>query len=785
MELTQQQIDVLKQNLRRKEVRIELLDTDFKIIDSIEGHAIGGSLEKNADNNIRRSGNVELAIPNDPNAARFMEQLDGFTIEAGGKIWLDKYIRIYIGIHDIHTEEITWYNYGIVLINNPTRLFSGTDFTLSFDCIDLMAKLTGERQGQLTGTTTKIEMGYYDTDESGNKVYVKTRLRDALISTITELGGFNKYIIAPIPTEYEYLPYDITVTVGSTVYDILSKLMEIISTWQMYFDNDGTFVVEPIPDGENAIVYEISKDQYIQDELTFDFENVKNQVIIYGRLNSLTYYTENITDTSYTYALSANSGITSVVVDLDTFGEQIDTSGAYAFSYNGNIWELNGNEVTLATYGIEITGTPNTGAVITIEYVRQEPTNVIYQPNADGQTATLVLKYDTVDLTSLTISGTTFGFMSLGQVNTLPITNVEIWQGDERVLPSSSTQVCSLVKFENSTSAFGQTYETTQVEANSILQEDIYFIRIYDATVNENEFVDISQNITFEFMGKQQVAYNMVNDNKESPFYVNEPFDEPNYYCGLAQTPLNAEFGSNYLLTLNNDEPVTELLNGTIITFVANATNIYAKNSQFTGINIQTSEGTSLLTNIPLVQNSWSASTQPATRPYVVEGKLSNDFTVWQLRYEKTDNYEWFVLVGRNPNVITTILSDGEYENIYSDQLAYERCLWELFNVSNMNDSISLSIVPNYLLDVNCKIPYNPNDALPHGIYDTQPYYVATTNSNQQYQTAFDRDFYVRKDETQYYITKQVSYPLDLSNQAQTISAIRIYNSGNLVGGNN
>lgn len=785
MELTQQQIDVLKQNLRRKEVRIELLDTDFKIIDSIEGHAIGGSLEKNADNNIRRSGNVELAIPNDPNAARFMEQLDGFTIEAGGKIWLDKYIRIYIGIHDIHTEEITWYNYGIVLINNPTRLFSGTDFTLSFDCIDLMAKLTGERQGQLTGTTTKIEMGYYDIDESGNKVYVKTRLRDALISTITELGGFNKYMIAPIPTEYEYLPYDITVTVGSTVYDILSKLMEIISTWQMYFDNDGTFVVEPIPDGENAIVYEISKDQYIQDELTFDFENVKNQVIIYGRLNALTYYTENITDTSYTYALSANSGITSVVVDLDTFGEQIDTSGAYAFSYNGNIWELNGNTVTLATYGIEITGTPNTGAVITIEYVRQEPTNVIYQPNADGQTATLVLKYDTIDLTSLTISGTTFGFMSLGQVNTLPITNVEIWQGDERVLPSSSTQVCSLVKFENSTSAFGQTYETTQVEANSILQQDIYFIRIYDATVNKNEFVDISQNITFEFMGKQQVAYNMVNDNKESPFYVNEPFDEPNYYCGLAQTPLNAEFGSNYLLTLNNDEPVTELLNGTIITFVANATNIYAENSQFTGINIQTSEGTSLLTNIPLVQNSWSASTQPATRPYVVEGKLSNDFTVWQLRYEKTDNYEWFVLVGRNPNVITTILSDGEYENIYSDQLAYERCLRELFNVSNMNDSISLSIVPNYLLDVNCKIPYNPNDALPHGIYDTQPYYVATTNASQQYQTAFGRDFYVRKDETQYYITKQVSYPLGLSNQAQAISAIRIYDSGNLVGGNN
>ena len=123
--------------------------------------------------------------------------------------------------------------------------------------------------------------------------------------------------------------------------------------------------------------------------------------------------------------------------------------------------------------------------------------------------------------------------------------------------------------------------------------------------------------------------------------------------------------------------------------------------------------------------------------------------------------------------------------NIYSDQLAYERCLYELFNHSNMNDSISLSIIPNYLLDVNCKILYNPNNALPQGIYDTQPYHTTIQNSWQQYQTAFGKDFYVKKNETQYYITKQVNYPLDLSNSGQTISAIRIYDSGNLVGGNN
>lgn len=785
MELTQQQIDVLTQNLRRKEVRIELLDQNFKIIDSLEGHAIGGTLDKNADNNIRRSGSIELAIPNVPAATKFLDQLDGFTVEAGGKIWLDKYVGISIGIHDIATDDIVWYKYGIVLINNPTRLFSGTYFTISFECIDLMAKLTGDRQGQLTGTTTVIEKGYYNTDSNGNKTYVKTKLRDALISTITDLGGFTRYRISDIPLEYEYLPYDITVGVGSTVYDILSKLMEIISTWQMYFDNDGVFVVEPIPDGENTIVYEISPEQYIEDELSYSFDNVKNQIVLYGRLNTLTYYTENIIDSSYTYSLSSNSGITNVNVNLDTFSEQINVSGSYVFSYNGNIWQLSGNEVILSDYGITLVGVPNIGATITVEYVQQNPTNVIYQTNQDGTTATLVLKYDSLDISSFTISGTTFGFMSLPIVNSLPITNVEIWQGDEKVLPANDTQTISLVKFENSNTSFGIEYPTTQVEANTILQNDIYFIRIYDATVNDNEFVDTTQNITFEFMGKQQVSYSLVNDNLESPYYVNTNFTEPNYYAGLAQTPTSMSFGTGYLLTLNNQEPITELVNGTIITFMANAINSYADNNAFTSISIQTSEGSTLLSNIPLVQNVWSASIQPATRPYVVEGKLSNDYTIWQLRYEQSDNYQWFVLVGRNPNVITTILSDGEYENIYSDQLAYERCLWELFNGSNMNDSISLSIVPNYLIDVNCKIPYNPNNSLPQGIYDTQPYYVSTNSSYQQYQTGTGQDYYVKTNDMQYYMTKQISYPLDISTQPQTITAIRIYDSGNLVGGNN
>lgn len=699
MYLTQEQIDVLKQTLRNKRLKIELLDSNMRTVDSIEGHAIGGSITANANNDIRRTGNVQMSIPISPQATTLLDQLDGFTIEIGGKIWLDKYIKIKVGIENIlsPTNEIVWYSLGVFLINKPSRTFSATEYSLSFECIDLMSKLTGQRQGQLTGTTTVIEKGHYETI-NGEQVYIRTKLADALISTITELGGFSKYSIYPIPDVYKYLPYDIKVGVGSTVYDILKQLMQIISTWQMYFDLDGTFIVQPIPSGENAIVYDIDDQQYISNTSSADFENVKNQIVVYGRVNNLSYYTENT------------------------------------------------NEIS---------------------------DNVIYDND------TLVLNYETLNAQTFTISGVTFGFMSLSEANNQPLSKVQLKVNGQTLLTSD------LVKFENVTNSFGINYVTTQIETNTILPNDIYFIRIYDGTLTSEDYVDITQPVTFEFMGKQAVSYNLVNDNKESPFYINNNINATNYYGGEAKTPTNANWGEGFEITLNNEETITSLNVGDIITFIANAPNIYAQGQSFSYVNINQSNGMSLATNIPLVQNTWNTSLSPAIRPYVLENKISNDYTVWKLRYEIINNIPSLVLLGRNENGIVKVCTSGEYDNIYADQLAYERCLYEMYQHSNLNDNLSLGIVPNYLLDVNCKIAFNDNDALPIGIYNTQPYDVKQTKDSaiyQQFVTSLGNDFYVKTENVGYFLTKQITYPLGIDATPQTISAIRIYDSGNLVG---
>lgn len=698
MFLTQNQIDVLKLNLRKKHIRLELLDFNFKTIDSIEGQAISGSLTFTADNAIRRSGQIEMAIPVSPQAAQLIDQLNGFTIESGGKIWIDKYIKIFVGIDDISLDNnITWYNMGIYLINSPERIISGNDFSVSFECIDLMAKLTGLRQGQLTGMATTIPFGYYDE----NNNFQKNETKEALVSVITELGGFSKYEIYPIPESKKFLPYEIKVGIGATVYDILNKFLDILATWQMYFNNDGILIIEPIPSGKNAIVYNIDAEQYISDSTNCDFENVKNQIVIYGRLNTLTYFAENSADS---------------------------------------------------------------------------PSSVEYSGNS------LILRYEKINTETLNIGGTTFGFHSLNTPNTNIINNVKIYSEGNLLLDGD------LVKFENSTKLFGIEYETPQIEIGMFEPDEIYFIRIFNATQFKNssdlDEIDLTQPIIFEFMGKQQVSYNLVNDNKESPFYINNNLGDNNYYAGLAQTPQGNNQGEGYELTLNDeDSPITSLLDGTIITFQANALNSYAENSDFTFININSSNGNNLVSNAPIVQNVWEQSNGQNIRPYIQPAKIDKDYTIWMLRYEKSSNTEQFVLVGRNPSALTLVLSGGEFDNIYSDQLAYERCLWELFNHSNMNNNITLGVVPNYLIDVNCKISYSQNTALPRNVYNTQPFVVSSGEYNEEnLVSAYDNQVYTRYNDVRYFLTKTVTYPLGVDSTAQTITAIQIYDSGNLIG---
>ena len=66
---------------------------------------------------------------------------------------------------------------------------------------------------------------------------------------------------------------------------------------------------------------------------------------------------------------SFDGDITGATVTAATFGTAVKkASGEYVFTSNGTNWLLNGTQITLATYGLDVTGTPASGDIITVKY---------------------------------------------------------------------------------------------------------------------------------------------------------------------------------------------------------------------------------------------------------------------------------------------------------------------------------------------------------------------------------------------------------------------------------
>ena len=187
--ITQPMYSVTNQRARTLHIKINLLNFSYQTIDSLEGLAISGNINMDATSDLRRSCQVKLAIKD-----------SSFDVSAGGKIFLDRYIQIFVGIEHIRTGEIIWFNKGIYLINAPSYVYDGTTNTLTFEGLDLMSKMTGVRNGYLIGTTYKIPQG--------------SDVRGAIIAVLNE-AGFTKYVVDSIEQK---VPYDMTFDQGSTQY---------------------------------------------------------------------------------------------------------------------------------------------------------------------------------------------------------------------------------------------------------------------------------------------------------------------------------------------------------------------------------------------------------------------------------------------------------------------------------------------------------------------------------------------------------------------------------------
>jgi hypothetical protein len=324
--ITSNQYSVSNQTLRNLHIKINLLNFSYQVIDSLEGNAIAGSINIDANSDIRRTCSIELVVTD-----------SSFNVQSGGKIFLDRYIQIYVGVDDIHSGDTVWFNEGIYLINQPSYKYTAETNTLSFDGVDLMGKLMGLRNGYLIGTTYEIAQG--------------SNIRDAIIAALA-LGGFTKYIVEQNETTLT-VPITLSYNQGSTIYDMLAGLRDIEPFHQIYFDVDGVFHYDLIPSGQNENVSVDDStwvNNVISEEIQVDFESVKNSIEVYGLSHDVKNYPTNTVYTGDTIqftipsvtALSENLiiGFTLVSDVHMSSGIKIQVnslSAAYLVSRNGLI----------------------------------------------------------------------------------------------------------------------------------------------------------------------------------------------------------------------------------------------------------------------------------------------------------------------------------------------------------------------------------------------------------------------------------------------------------------
>ena len=267
--VTQNDIQLLRQSIKNIYSRIELLNDNFTIIDEIHGYATAGTISINADSGIRRTCNLTLVLADD-------SLLRGET----KKIWLNKYIRVYIGYNNARTGQVQYYNQGIYLFGEHSYQYDSTTNTLQLTCYDLMSRMTGLRSGQMLGYSTVIP--------------VESNIREAMISTVTQLGGFKKYLIEDTGHD---VPYDLEFGTGDFVFSVIEELANLYPGYEFFFDLDGTFVFQKIPTLESdpyVLDASILEPLVVSEQYGSTFTEIKNATEVWGACLTQDHYNEDV-----------------------------------------------------------------------------------------------------------------------------------------------------------------------------------------------------------------------------------------------------------------------------------------------------------------------------------------------------------------------------------------------------------------------------------------------------------------------------------------------------------
>lgn len=317
-------------------LKIEVLDSNQKIIGTLETDITSGSMSINGESDIRRTANfvVQPTIK------------EKIKLTENSLLWLNKDIRMFVGLYNCRIKQYKYYPLGCYVYTDTSGTYDATNDNLTINCADFMKKLDGTKNGQLGALI--ISYPAYEENKETGEVIKYNIIRNAVIETLEKLAKITNHRIDDIG-EYKALPdyndaweqyrkenitwnaipYDQEFSSGCTVLSILTTFRDLYPNYEMFFDMEtNAFVCQLKPMCYEDDIYldnSFLQRVLISENTSVDMTTVRNICEVWGKVIDVDFYSEECSYTNNTYT-STIAGYEEGYYNGDVIGLKIPVS---------------------------------------------------------------------------------------------------------------------------------------------------------------------------------------------------------------------------------------------------------------------------------------------------------------------------------------------------------------------------------------------------------------------------------------------------------------------------
>ena len=282
-------IALCKQPTQRHYVMLQVLSKEMARLFNIEGYLTSYNNNIDDSSDVRRTASLTM-------------RFDNLNISDILSLNLNNYIRLYRGIKNELTGNVTWWKQGVYIINDNSINFNLTDKSLSISLTDKMYDLSGDRKGDL---------GVFDPIAK-----YEEKIVDVMTDVLEQNCGVMEHNITPICAQHEdgydissedrekdyLIPYDMKFNTGVTALEVMQKLRDIYPYYEIFFDIDGTFVCQKMVtenDNSNPLLNDNNlRGLVISEDRNVNTQNLANVICVYGKDGLYYGESRDITDGS-------------------------------------------------------------------------------------------------------------------------------------------------------------------------------------------------------------------------------------------------------------------------------------------------------------------------------------------------------------------------------------------------------------------------------------------------------------------------------------------------------